>query len=571
MTLRSCALGLALLALASCWAMPLKMLYGEGGSYYTFAVIGDEMIYANRMQALPAGATIQNPLNGVCDPSVISPYLLEDVVRELVTLSGLHIITVFWIWRFAFPILLLGSLYLLAKAALPGRLASWPVVLIAASAIQALYFLVYALIVPYPPMGGWLLRIPTNVEYPLAALCGAAMCRFALSRNPRWGLLSGLALAALLYLRPYSGMPWAMTAFLAMLLMLFRRELQPRTAALVAAALLGSLLPLVFIIVHNGALQSYRETMLRYFEPVEYRVHPGAIAFCVIGLLFAIASRRVQRRFRALLYASAAVMFVLPFISGLPKSMRNELLSFDRYTPFYFTMLGIVPCLVLHRIRVPGRVWTPALACTMLVLAGLTLRHGTYDYSTYYCGHYGALQADLPSLRGYAWLREKTPPDTLVLNDERIHWGTVGATHWSDHLRATWIEDLFQVASHRRPVYHWRMYGSFMTHEQFAELVFLQRATFGMELKDEASADRVYAKLLAWYKPGYVFWRKGSPGLRGRGERLRKIATVEYADDACEIWKLNYPERVMQDPGMALPENLMLPAARPQPEIKEPR
>ncbi|HYF52468.1 MAG TPA: hypothetical protein VEJ63_23880 [Planctomycetota bacterium] len=551
------AIGLALLALASCWAMPLKMLLGDGGSYYTFAVIGDEMIYANRTQPLLAGATIQNPLNGVCDPNILSPYLLEDVVREVVTLSGVHIITFFWIWRFIYPVVLLASLVVLARAVLPKRNRGWPEILIFAAGFQALYFIVYAITVDYPPMGGWILRIPTNVEYPIAALLGAGVWNFALHRRLQDGLLSAMMLSALIYLRPYSAMPWAIALFLALIAMAARRQLRIKTTVIVAAALLLSLVPLLYIFQHNAALPSYRETMLRYFRPVEYEIHKNAPYFIAIGIIYLLAAWKGHRRLRPLLCACAFVMLLLPFISGAFASIRDELLSFDRYTPFYFTLIAAC-CGLLLKLSEPRRVVAAVAAAGALCLAVNCIRYGSFDYSKYHLGSYGYIQADLRSIPAYDWIRKNTPADAMILTDERIHWGALEWTHWSEGLRATWVEDLFLVVARRRPVYHWRMYGNFMSHAQYADLVWLQRATFGMQLKDEAAADRAYAKLLSWYRPGYILWRKGRPGLRGRGARLEKIASVEYSDDACEIWKLNYPHSLER--GQGQPEDFLAPA-----------
>ena len=59
--------------LAACWVIPWRLCLGPHGSFYTFGYVGDEYVYAQRIQSLITGASPLNPINGICDPIIISP------------------------------------------------------------------------------------------------------------------------------------------------------------------------------------------------------------------------------------------------------------------------------------------------------------------------------------------------------------------------------------------------------------------------------------------------------------------------------------------------------------------
>jgi hypothetical protein len=110
---------LALLTtLCAAWLPGLKLAFGPNASYYAFGYVGDEYVYAQRIQPLIAGTTATNPVNGICDSGVISPYYLEDLLRVVLTYSGIDVIALFWIWRGVFPVLLACGMVLLAGSCL---------------------------------------------------------------------------------------------------------------------------------------------------------------------------------------------------------------------------------------------------------------------------------------------------------------------------------------------------------------------------------------------------------------------------------------------------------------------
>jgi len=104
--------------------------------------------------------------------------------------------------------------------------------------------------------------------------------------------------------------------------------------------------------------------------------------------------------------------------------------------------------------------------------------------------------------------------------------------------------DLFQIVARRRRLFNEYLFGAAISDIEFLHLMALHRATFGMPLEE-----RIPNELLARYRPSHILWRKlpiypnckPAPIPRGYGIKLKAISTVVYSDDACEVWKINYP------------------------------
>jgi hypothetical protein len=91
----------ALLAVpAACWIIPWRLSHSDFSTHYTFGYIGDEYDYARRMAPLIPGTTATNPVNGVCDPDVISPMFLEDTCRAVMDATGDDVCE---IWKLQYP------------------------------------------------------------------------------------------------------------------------------------------------------------------------------------------------------------------------------------------------------------------------------------------------------------------------------------------------------------------------------------------------------------------------------------------------------------------------------------
>ncbi|HYF52469.1 MAG TPA: hypothetical protein VEJ63_23885 [Planctomycetota bacterium] len=534
-----------LLALASSWVIPARLYFGEGHSYYTFAIVGDEPYYADRIQALIPGTTAANPHNGVGDPRAISPLFLDGLLREIVTVLHMDVLTAFWIWRIVFPVVMFASIFALSRAAL-GRRRPWHDVAISAALAYAIIHLVYELIVYYPKLQGWIIRIPTGAEYVLSVLTLLAFWRMLVLRNTRSALWLAAAMAALVYLRPYAAVAWGPAFALAAAVSIALRRLPLRTALIAGAFGLLLLIPMLGVQFWNRGIPAYTESIPRFLINVPYEIHPlwprllaAALAIIILGVL-------LKGRGRIAVVSMGIVVAALPLLAGIPATFRNELAGYDRFGCTYLVALGFATVLLLRR-RAQYSSSTPYAALACALSCAVLVHNATADFSNLPQSPYNAIVHEQRYLEGYRYMAAHTPEDALVLLDDRTDWSVVpigdreAEAAW---YRQHWYDDTFSIVARRRRVSHVRLYTCPISNQDLNLMIFLQRATFGLRYRDEAKVDRLYANVLELHRPQYIFWKRDAPVPRGRGARLKSAADVVYTDEACEVWKLRYPDAV---------------------------
>ena len=564
------AIAAALIAgLLACWIIPLRLRLE--GSWHTFGFVGDEYLYAQRLQPLIPGTTATNPVNGICDERVISAFYLEDAIRAALGFAKIHIIDAIWMQRFVFPVLMAALLLGLARECLPRTGRTWSKGLRWSAAVLALPLLycTYDAVTRFPPLQGFLHRFPTNFEFPLSIMLAWSFIRFLKSPGIGRGALLACCSVVAVYIRPFLVVPWSMTIIPAVLYMLFSNVPALRLSTLegtakaglkvcliMAAILAAGLLPLILIARWNSQFAAQQELYLRWFNlPHTYQIHGKWWFYLLWSFAFWKVSRYVAEELRVFLAGASMAMALLPFVCGA-FVFANEILYFDRFGSFYL-IVGICALLMLAgewsrslrgragEVKARRATWGATGACVLL--AGvLGTRNYVYDFARYPAGPLPSIAADLQYLDAYRWAAEKTPADALFIVDDGYDWSKAPkdkATFDALLRKFTVKEDLFQLVSRRRRVFIERLFGAAMTTEELFALTMLQRGTLGLEVGDE-----VYARALARYKPNYILWRKTAPipisemvapVPRGRGARLpgKKV----YSDSVCEIWTIEAP------------------------------
>jgi len=536
----------------ACWVIPYRLRYDPGNSYYTFAYIGDEYTYSQRLQPLIAGTTRSNPVNGICDPKVVSQFYLEDTLRELITLTGLDVVTCIWIWRIIFPPLLAILFLQLARCCLPESRKPYAklLTLAAGTAGMAIFFALYEVCLGNRVPHGWINRVPTNLEYPLSILLACFFVRFVQAPTERNAFVLSATGALLVYMRPYVAAPWGLALALSISWMTLRRMLSFRTAAVILGTLFVTLLPWVLIARHNAKIHTYQEMVARYLlVGWPYEVHKRWAVHVAIAAALLLAGFLTERRYRLMLWPAAGVMAILPFILGLAGNLSHELLLDDRYSPFYLVMLLIAAFLVLRqqmeswrgrdRLGASQKTISALLAaCAILAIwhAGVNLK---YDFRSYEPAQFAQVAEDTQCVPAYKWIRENTPKDALFIVDDGHDWTMISPDNTGlllDHVyRFCDWNDLFQVVSQRRRVYGIRLYGLAIAEPDYLNVVMLHLGTFGFPIAKEA-----YVEAFKKYQPTHIFWRRTAPVPRGYGKTLEKLREVIYSDGTCEVWKLKY-------------------------------
>ncbi|MGD0091846.1 MAG: hypothetical protein ABSE73_18180, partial [Planctomycetota bacterium] len=525
MRLLSCLAGLALACgMSACWIIAWRLAFGPHGSFFTFGFVGDEYLYAQRVQALLPGATATNPINGVCDPAIVSEYYLEDGCRCIVSATGLNAITFVWVWRIAFPLLLAATLVWLARECLQRR-RMWGAPLRWAAAAAAFSFLYcgYDLVTRYPPLQGWLHRFPTNIEYPLSVLTALLYIRFLNLPSAGRGAALALAGAAVIYLRPYLAIPWGLALGSGLAWLSIRRALPLRVTLAIVATLLAALAPWLAVRQWNAGNEVHRQMLQRYFLSTPYQVHPYWPLYLGAALVLALSAPAVERRFRPFVLSGAFALLLLPFLCGA-FSFGRELVEYERCGAFYFVALFAAGMLALRQRTLSwhGRSglaaaqgWAAALAsAALLASGGVAYANARYDLLAYPFSQYPSIVADLPSVPAYDWIREHTPADALFLVDDGYDWSRNARYNRQNRplVRAfapdgAYLlsrEDLFQLVARRRRVYSERLYGTALPNADLEQLAYLQRGTFGLPV----APDEFHAAL-KHFRPTHILWRNG--------------------------------------------------------------
>jgi len=538
--------------IAASWALPCRAAFGPHSYLYSFGVMPDEFHYAWRIQPLVAGATATNPVNRLHDPTVFSPFFLDDLVRSVLTVTRLPAPWMFWIWRFAFPLVLLAVVWVAAGVCLAGR-RTWSLPLRCAALLAGtgLLCLVSHLAKGEEPVAVYLYRIPTNIEYPLAFLLTWAWLRLAFEPSVRAGVALAAFSALMVYLRPYAVIGWAPAITLYMLWRIVTGRLPRRVWLATVGALVALLVPWLAIAWHNGQSPVYAEMYARYYTHWPYQVHPRWLVHIVAAALLATMAWRVSGERRAVLGCTAVAAAALPFISGLLREAQ-ELLLYDRYGSFYAVALVAGAMLALNEAAGRRRGKRAAEFARRAAAAGLVLSlgccgviavwHCQYDFEHYAWNQMWSLQEDRQYIPAYQWIARNTPKDSLFLVDDGIDWSVVPPSsqvvishRGPDGAELYQRADHFQLIARRQRVFNEWLWHFVLSDHDYMALGALQRGTFGYPIP---IAD--YLAFLKHYRPDYVFWRRTAPVARGYGKQLSAFRESVYSDAVCEVWRLDY-------------------------------
>lgn len=544
------------LSLAACAIIPLRLMRE---SRYTFGFVGDEYLYAQRVQPLIDGTTAINSLNNAGDPSVISPFYLEDFTRAVVRISRLDVVTFIWSWRWLFPIALAASFFALSSVCLDRRRRTWsaPLRWAVAGAAFPLLYCMYSLTMEFPPLHGFINRFPTNIEYPLSILLAAQYVSFLKNPTDRAGVFLALISATTAYLRMYLAFPWSIAIIGGFGYLILARQVSARVVIVTVGLVALLMCPWLYISRMNAGSQEFSELILRYFgKPGNYTVHSRWPLYLGISVLLLAGARAVQARHRVLAFGVAGTMLLLPFICGL-LPFASEVLMYDRWSSFYLTVILAVAMLALESRSLDWRgrrgetlARRAVAVCVIFGALGagiLGAMNLTYDFAQYPQGPYRFIKQDLQYVPAYQWVGDNTPPGALFLVDDGFDWSInpkynsaglpVVSGFAPDGTFMLAVDDLFQIVAKRPRVYTHRLMGFVLKTADVMQLAYLHRGTFGLPVPSDK-----YIRALQRFRPGYILWKKAAsaPVPRGFGSTLRARSEIVYTDSTCEIWKINY-------------------------------
>lgn len=552
------ALGVIAACVLACWVIPYRLATEPRGSYYTPTYNGDEFYYAQKVQPLITGTTPQNTVNGIHNPKLVSPWFIDDFVRVLVNVSGVHVLTFIWAWRILFPLALCGCLAALIHATLPARQRTWHTGL-RLSALGAtfagLYFL-YDCVIPYPPLQGFINRFPTNLEYLLSVLIAAFYVQLLRRGSLRWALALGLTLAATCYIRPYLAIPWGPAVTLGVAALLWKRELAWKPTLLLYGSLTVAMIPFLLVAYTNKQQPDNLDIMSRFFPPRGFEVHFRWPLFLITAALVAVSTRYIEGRLRLFTLSTAAVLAALPFVCSF-FGVAHELLMYDRFGVYYLIVFVTAALLVLAKFQAQWRGHAgesnAARAALALKIAGVLFalvvgaRNATFDFWNGGPATTRVIADESRCVPAYDWIRTNTPDNALFLVDDGLDW-TKAPERMEELLpllqTLSGREDLFPVVARRRRVFCETINRTMAANADLELFATLQRGTFGY-----AVGKPQYLAALKTLKPAYVLWRKTAvyplttepaPIPRGFGAQLKTLSRTVYSDEFCEIWALNY-------------------------------
>lgn len=529
------------LFLAAAWSLPVKILSQGENAYLTFAYIYDEPFYAARMQPLIPGATRANPENGLGDPAYISQFYLEDMFRALLTITGIPVITLYWISRFLVPVLILIPMFMIVREAFlfSGAKSSVPFQLILTALSGAVIFFEPFLFSHTPPVFGWLHRFPTNLEFIHSLLLAWLYLRAI--REPSAKSIAWLVVAfcMLVYLRLYAAIPWGILFAGSLLIFVIRGRIRIADLRLPALLCVGLMLPWALIAMHNSQLAIQPELMKRYFPTTPWRLHQNSNRYFISAVFILLCTIKATDAQRIIGISCAVTTLSLSFVCTL-FPFRSELLSFERFSNFYLTTILVAFVLLIARLssadvkNVSCKRYKVATACAALALtSGLIVLYSKFEIDGKYWSPYMRLKADLASLPAYRWVREHTPPDALILNDVESIAKLPDTVTQTINLVGT--DNLFSVIAQRRTVFTGRLFVSSISNRDLLALARLHASVCGSEKLSDAEL----AEYLRTYQPSYILWRKSNPGLNGAAPLLKRISEPVFSDSERELWKIN--------------------------------
>jgi hypothetical protein len=568
---QAAAFAVCLAALLACWVIPVRLATDPGHGWYTFGYSSDEYAYSQRIDVLPVGASANNVFNKFSDSDVISPYFMDRLFRGFLTITGMDVVTFFWTWRFLFPIGLLGISVAISRVCLREHPWSWPLALCSGSAALLAMFLyhhavvdrltVYFIDMDYVPIFMMLNRLPANIEFLLGGFFVVSLLWW--SRNPSSGIgaILSLAVAAAFYLRPYLGLPCAIALVLAVVWSLAIRNVALRDCMIPALLLIVAMAPWLYILRHNNSIPAHIEQMTRMFlHPFPYMVHPLWPLYVFVGAGLLAAIPWMAKWARVSIASSAISLCGLPFYAGATPVAR-EMLSNDRFSCFYLPLLLAAVMLLISQRMQSWRgaklafrfhralsVTSVICACAGAAVFYLSLR---FEFEAPF--HPAFVQRDQRYFKAYEWVLLNTPDDALFLVDDGFDRSKGLASERDNIMAMTRLGffhfDFFSAITHRQRVYADLSYVYYMSEADLNQMTALQWGSFGYPLKGVE-----YAAALKRLQPGYVFWRKSPPIFqpdavlpvpRGQyGTRLQQFSTTVYRDEHCEIWQMNYTNKM---------------------------
>lgn len=521
--------------LAVVWIVPLRMALGKDNSYFAYALIEDEPRYADCIQPLLSGATRTNPTNGFGDNRYLSPFFLEDLLREVLSITGIHVITAYWLWRFIFPVLILISFYLLLKDALPANCKTL-------SPLQILVFALFSTAILYleplcffhhSPVHGWLNRIPTNIEFLLSIHMAWHYCRFLQQSSVSRSAMLSVQFALLVYLRLYAAIPWAIVLGIAVVVKLARRQIPYASVLAAGVALVIALTPWVFVVVSNKALPIYTEIATRFFGQTRWRLHYYTEWYIGLAAVFILFALRARFEVRLTAVACGLTIAAIPFLCGfLP--FGREVIAYDRFSSFYIVAFLTV---LTQRLApfAEGNVQTTSwVASAGIIFAVVGLKfYGQMEYKKEGLTAYSKIAEDIPAVTAYQWIEKSTPGDALFV------CGDVS----SQKRRFTSVRDtinqspltLFSVIAKRRMLFNGRICVSPISDSELMECANLNVEVFGNSSKGDDLLSGLRSRGVT-----NILYRKSQAASPNLHPALHGFLEEVYSDEHCQIWRINW-------------------------------
>ena len=570
-----------LAACAAYWAIPYRLAFGPGGSYFSVGYQPGEYECIQRLQPLIAGTTANNTVNGVEIPAVHSMNFFDDALRPI--LSALHVdaVAFAWAWRIMLPIGLGALFFLIVRECSPRGSAALPLALAAAAliAIPAAAELIGAcglIPKPYTALEIPLYYFPQNIEFLISAGLVWLMLRFLKRPILFRAILLAALTAATLYLRPYSALVWLPTA-LCVFVNLWLRGRFPLRSVLAATGMLAvCLAPWFAILRANWQSLEFQGVLARAYGVETAGRHPQWLLYLVVaGALFG-ATLYVSRGWRPFL-ESAAIMLALYALAVGRIPYSRELLSHDVIGHFYGVLLIAAALMLLSGIvALAGRAAAaPTLrpVCLFGIIASVLVVYCNLgcDFRTLRNSPYSNVVLDTATVPAYRWIAEHASGDAVFLVDDGYDWSPKGSAEDAavltdiapDRTEMLFKSDLFQLVARRKRVFNERLIFAAVPNADFLNLMLLQRGTFGFPVELHT-----YDLAAMQYWPEFIIWRRRSINLnshghaaipRGYGENLKVCSTTVYEDNACEVWQLNFSLLRPVFPGPVKP----LPPAHP--------
>ena len=451
---------------------------------------------------------------------------------------------------------------LLANECIPPLNRPWSKSLRWAAGAAAFPFLYcfYDMVTTSPPLQGFINRLPTNCEYPLSISLAWLLLRFIRLPCLRRGIALSLVCVALVYLRLYAAIPWALAVATVLLWLTMARRITPgiriagANCAVVTGLVVLGLLPFLYIPLRNNSSPAYAQQIARFFPKWPFMLHarwPLYFGFAVVLGACAAAIGPLRRPY---LLGVALATAALPFVCSL-LPFASELMLFDRFGVFYLVAAISAVLLLIgkqgatwrgHKGLLRARRLTAGLLLFSIVASSaLCVENIQFDFSKSSL----SIAQETQYVPAYRWVDAHTSADAFFLVDDGYDWSQYPSTLGRQkRLLVDFLNrgELFETIAKRRPVYTPTLFTQALTDDDLALLVLLQKCTFGLRCPNKRS----YLNALNRFRPGYIFWRKTAPAPisktpapipRGLAREMVSRRKIIYEDPVCEIWELNWP------------------------------